>query len=547
VLTPAATYSKVFQSLKWEIPKYFNIAVAVCNRHADATPNKTALIFEDEKFNITTYDFLSVKRLSNKLANFFMARKLIQGDRVAIVLSQSIEAGVSHIAAWKAGLISIPMFTLFGEDALQFRLSNSGAKVVITDRENLWKIQAIKSQCPELQHIIVTDLDTEGPGLFDFWKTLEAASDQFIPVKTLAEDPALIIYTSGTTGNPKGALHAHRTLLGHLPGVEFPHEFFPKKNDLMWTPADWAWIGGLMNVLMASWYHGVPVLARRAKKYDPEQALDLMARHRVRNTFMPPTALNLMRKVENIQTRFDINLRTITCAGEPMGAELLHWGRDVLGVSLNEYYGQTECNLVVANCAQLMDIKPGSMGRAVPGHIVEIIDENGQIAKPGSEGDFAVLAPDPVMLLKYWDDDLATTEKFRGGWLIMGDRGIKDDEGYFWFKGRADDVITSAGYRIGPGEIEDCLTKHPAVALAAAIGVPDPVRTESIKAVILLRQGHNGGPQLEKEIRDFVSHRLSPHERPRIIEFVNQLPMTATGKIKRKELRDQAVQQQTSR
>jgi len=547
MLSMASTYDQVYQSLKWDIPEYFNMAVAVCDRHADATPNKTALIFEDENANITTYDFVTVKRLSNKLANFFMARKLIQGDRVAIVLSQSIEAGVSHLAAWKAGLISIPMFTLFGEDALQFRLSNSGAKVVITDHENLWKIEALKSKCPQLQHIIVTDLDTEGSGLFDFWKMLDVASDQFTPVKTLAEDPALIIYTSGTTGNPKGALHAHRTLLGHLPGVEFPHEFFPKTNDLMWTPADWAWIGGLMNVLMASWYHGVPVLARRAKKYDPEQALDLMARHRVRNTFMPPTALNLMRKVENIQTRFDINLRTITCAGEPMGAELLHWGRDVLGVSLNEYYGQTECNLVVANCAQLMDIKPGSMGRAVPGHIVEIIDENGEILKPGSEGDFAVLAPDPVMLLKYWNNDIATAEKFRGQWLLMGDRGIKDDEGYFWFKGRADDVITSAGYRIGPGEIEDCLTKHPAVALAAAIGVPDPVRTESIKAVILLRHGHNGGPQLEKEIRDFVSHRLSPHERPRIIEFVDQLPMTATGKIKRKELREQAMQRQTNR
>jgi len=547
MLSMASTYDQVYQSLKWDIPEYFNMAVAVCDRHADATPNKTALIFEDENANITTYDFVTVKRLSNKLANFFMARKLIQGDRVAIVLSQSIEAGVSHLAAWKAGLISIPMFTLFGEDALQFRLSNSGAKVVITDHENLWKIEALKSKCPQLQHIIVTDLDTEGSGLFDFWKMLDVASDQFTPVKTLAEDPALIIYTSGTTGNPKGALHAHRTLLGHLPGVEFPHEFFPKTNDLMWTPADWAWIGGLMNVLMASWYHGVPVLARRAKKYDPEQALDLMARHRVRNTFMPPTALNLMRKVENIQNRFDIHLRTITCAGEPMGAELLHWGRDVLGVSLNEYYGQTECNLVVANCAQLMDIKPGSMGRAVPGHIVEIIDENGEILKPGSEGDFAVLAPDPVMLLKYWNNDIATAEKFRGQWLLMGDRGIKDDEGYFWFKGRADDVITSAGYRIGPGEIEDCLTKHPAVALAAAIGVPDPVRTESIKAVILLRHGHNGGPQLEKEIRDFVSHRLSPHERPRIIEFVDQLPMTATGKIKRKELREQAMQRQTNR
>ena len=397
-----------------------------------------------------------------------------------------------------------------------------------------------------MELLLVTGLGADGGRrMVDLWPALDAASDRFQPVKTRAEDPALIIYTSGTTGNPKGALHAHRTLLGHLPGVEFPHEFFPQPGDLMWTPADWAWIGGLMNVLMSSWHHGVPVLAQRARKYDPEAALALMARHRVRNTFMPPTALRLMRQVERPRDRFAIDLRTVTCAGEPMGAELLHWGREALGVTCNEYYGQTECNLVVANCAALMEVKPGSMGRAVPGHRVEIIDAHGVVMPPGEVGQIAVERPDPVMFLEYWADPQATTEKFLGDWLLTGDEGRMDDDGYLWYVGRDDDVITSAGYRIGPGEIEDCITKHPAVSLAAVVGVPDPVRTESIKAFILLREGSNRDPGLEDDIRAFVKSRLSPHETPRLIEFVDALPMTATGKIKRRQLRDAEIAKQS--
>ena len=330
-------------------------------------------------------------------------------------------------------------------------------------------------------------------------------------------------------------------MIGHLPGMEFPHEFFPQAGDLMWTPADWAWIGGLMNALMTAWYHGVPVLAHRARKFDPEHAVRLMARHQVRNTFMPPTALKLMREVENPAEQFGVKLRTVAVAGEPMGAELLDWGRQALGVGFNEFYGQTECNLVTANCGRIMEARPGSMGRAVPGHRVEIIDADGNMLGPEEEGHIAVNSPDPVMFLEYWNDAEATKEKYLGDWLLTGDRGAKDADGYFWFLGREDDVITSAGYRIGPGEIEDCLVRHPAVALAAAIGIPDPLRTERIKAFIQLRPGNNGDPDLERDIRDFVNRRLSPHEKPRLIEFVDTLPMTATGKIKRKDLRDAEI------
>ncbi|MFB0951282.1 MAG: AMP-binding protein, partial [Rhodospirillales bacterium] len=349
---------------------------------------------------------------------------------------------------------------------------------------------------------------------------------------------AYIVYTSGTTGNPKGALQGHRSLLGHIPAVEFFHDFLPQTDDLMWTPADWAWIGGLMNCLMGAWFHGVPVLAHRAPKYDPKHALELMAKYKVRNTFMPPTALKLMRAIPDILT-YGVNLRTIACAGEPMGAELLDWGRKSFGVTFNEFYGQTECNLVVANCQKIMSIKPGSMGRPIPGHDVAVINRDGHEVPANTVGQIAIRAPDPVMMLEYWNNPQATTDKYIGEWLLTGDQGQIDEDGYFWFVGRDDDVITSSGYRIGPGEIEDCLTKHPAVSLAAAIGVPDKLRTEIIKVFIKLMPDENGTKELEDDIRTFVRTRLSPHEYPRVIEFVEDLPLTSTGKIMRKDLRDQ--------
>ena len=357
-----------------------------------------------------------------------------------------------------------------------------------------------------------------------------------------SEDPALLAYTSGTTGPPKGALHAHRTLIGHMPGVEFPHNFFPKEGDLFWTPADWAWLGGLLDVLLPSWFHGIPVLACRQKKFDPEFAFHLMAKHGVRNTFLPPTALKLMRQVKNPAERYDFQLRSVGSGGESLGEELLAWGREQLGLTINEFYGQTEVNLVVGNCSEVMQIKAGSMGRAIPGHTVEVIDDHGGILPVGETGSIAIRRPDPVMLLQYWRNPEATKKKFMDDWWLTGDIGRKDAEGYLWFVGRDDDLITSSGYRIGPGEIEDCLIKHPAVGMAAVIGVPDEVRTEIIKAFIVPSPGVEPDPSLETEIRNFIKKRLAAHEYPREIEFVEELPLTATGKIIRKDLRQREIE-----
>ncbi len=535
MLSKGKSYQDIYDSFKWRIPEFYNIGVDICDKHA-GKKNRLALIYEKEDGAVENYTFSDFKTLSNRFANALQAAGMNPGDRLGILLPQSPETAISHIAVYKIGGVALPLFTLFGTDALSYRLTNSEAKCVVTNQDNLDKILEIRSQLPYLKHIFVVDFKTE-PGISDFWEAIKKGSGGFNPVKTRANDPALIIYTSGTTGPPKGALHAHRTLLGHLPGVEFPHNFFPQEDDRFWTPADWAWIGGLLDVLLPSWHHGMPVVAYRARKFDPEFAFHLMAKHRIRNAFIPPTALKLMRQVKNPGAQHNFSLRSVGSGGETLGSELLEWGKHTLGIDINEFYGQTEVNLVVGNCADIMPVLPGSMGKAIPGHQVEIIDDTGNILPAGDTGNIAIKNGDPVMFLEYWRNPEATRKKYIGDWCLTGDMGKRDESGYLWFVGREDDLITSAGYRIGPGEIEDCLIKHPAVAMAAVVGIPDEVRTEIVKAFIVLAKDVVVDREMEASIKDFVRVRLAAHEYPREIEFVDDLPTTATGKIIRKDLR----------
>ncbi len=543
MLPPGRTYQQVYDTFRWDLPEFYNIGVDICDKWA-RKGKRLALIYENEYGKVENYTFQNLKQLSDRLANGFQAKGIIRGDRVGILLPQCPETAISHIAAYKIGAIAVPLFTLFGTDALSYRLSNSAAKCLITDAANLPKIIEIWNDLPHLETVLVTG--GEKPDrVLDFQETLQKGAPDFTPVMTRSDDPALIIYTSGTTGPPKGALHAHRTLLGHLPGVEFPHNFFPKDDDLFWTPADWAWIGGLIDVLFPSWHHGVPVLAHRAKKFDPEDAFRLITQYRVRNAFMPPTALKLMRLVKDPKTRHDYRMRSIGSGGETLGHELLDWGRNVMDVTINEFYGQTECNLIVGCCAEIMETRPGSMGRAIPGHRVEVVDEQGCPVQTGTVGEIAVRKPDPVMFLEYWRNPDATRDKYVGEWLLTGDLAKKDTDGYVWFNGRKDDIITSGGYRMGPSEIEDCLMKHPAVGMVAVVGSPDDIRTEIIKAFIVLAPGVSPGPETAAAIKAFVRIRLAAHEYPREIEFVKELPMTATGKIMRKDLKKLEIERKS--
>ncbi len=531
-------YEDVYREFRWNVPARVNIGIDCCDRWAARDSGNLAILHvrpDGTQENIT---FGWLRDTSNRLANVLRAHGVQRGDRVAIFLPQAPEVAAAHMAIYKLAAVALPVAVLFGPDALAYRLQNSGTRALLTNRQGLAKLTQIRDEVPDLACVL--SIDGAGEGALALSDLLSRASSDFTPEVTGPDDPAMMIYTSGTTGQPKGALHGHRVLLGHLPGAELPHYEFPQAGDRYWTPADWAWAGGLLDVLLPSLFHGTSVVARRLDKFDPEDAFALMASAGVRNAFIPPTALRMMRAVPSPQGRHAFRLRSVASGGESLGIEALEWGKSALGVTINEFYGQTECNLVVGSCAQLGVLRPGAMGKPVPGHVVSVIDRDGHVLKAGEIGQIAVKRPDPVMFLESWGRPDATREKFVGEWMTTGDQGVMDEQGYITFIGRDDDVITSSGFRIGPGEIEDCLLRHPAVALAAAVGKPDPVHTEIVKAFIVLKQGHAASDALATEIQGFVRTRLSAHEYPREVAFIDSMPMTTTGKVIRRALREQA-------
>jgi acetyl-CoA synthetase len=539
MLTKANSYAALVDDFRWQVPERYNIGVDVCDRWAARAPERAALTFVGPDNKARDYSYGDLRAWSTRIANLLRGLGIARGERVAVLLPQTPQTAVGHIAIYKLGAIAVPLFALFGPEALQYRLGNSGAKAVITNADGAAKLAEIRGSLPDLHHVLC--IDGAPAGCLDLAAGLGDRASEFEPVDTAADDPAIIIYTSGTTGQPKGALHAHRVLLGHLPGVEMSHDLLPQPGDKIWTPADWAWIGGLLDVLMPAMHHGVPVVARRFEKFTGEAAFQLIQDFGIRNAFLPPTALKIMRAVSEPQKRWKLAMRSIASGGETLGAELIEWGRRVFGLTINEFYGQTECNMVVSSCARVMPARPGIMGRAVPGHRLAIVDDAGRVVPGGTLGNIAVARDDPVMFLEYWRNPQATRGKFAGDWLLTGDTGTVDGEGWIKFVGRDDDVITSAGYRIGPGEIEDCLLGHPAVRLAGVVGKPDPERTEIVKAYLVLKEGYVPGDDLARAIQAHVKTRLAAHEYPREIAFVDELPMTTTGKIIRRELRARAA------
>ena len=538
LLPRLSNYDDIYRQFRWHVPARYNIGVDVCDRWAAREPDRLAILHVHPDGRQDAVSYGALRETSNRLANVLHAHGTARGDRVAIMLPQMPEVAAAHIAIYKLGAVALPIAALFGPDALSYRLQNSAAKALLTNAQGLAKLGEIRGDAPGLACVL--SIDGAGAGAGSFVDELARASSNFTAVDTAADDPAMMIYTSGTTGQSKGALHAHRVLIGHFPGLELPHFEFPQAGDRYWTPADWAWAGGLLDALLPSLHYGVPVVARRFEKFDPEEAFALMARLEVRNAFIPPTALRVMRAAPNPQGRYAFKLRSVASGGESLGIEALEWGKSALGLVINEFYGQTECNLVLGSCAQLGMLKPGAIGKPIPGHTVAVIGRDGAVLKAGELGQIAVKRPDPVMFLEYWGKPEATRDKFIGDWMTTGDQGVMDADGYISFVGRDDDVITSAGFRIGPGEIEDCLIRHPAVALAAVVGKPDALRTEIVKAFIVLKKSHAPSDALAAEIQNFVKTRLSGHEYPREVAFIDDMPMTTTGKVIRRLLRERA-------
>ncbi|MFT4160660.1 AMP-binding protein [Shinella sp.] len=542
MLDERSTYDALYGDFRWQIPERFNIGTAVSDAWAAREPDRVCLqhFLPDAPPVSMTYGELAAR--SDAFAAALQAEGVGRGDRVAILLPQGFETVIAHVAIYKLGAIALPLALLFGADALSFRLKNAEAKAIVTNRFGLERLKPIRQDLPTLDIVIATEAADDAAAK-NFHDLLARHAGPFASVDSGPDDPAMMIYTSGTTGPPKGALHGHRVLLGHVPGLQMHHEFLPQPGDRIWTPSDWAWAGGLLNVLLPALLLGVPVVSSPGQKFDPDMAYRIMQDMDVRNAFIPPTALRLMKTVANPREKYRLNLRTIGSAGESLGRETWEWVRDTLGITINEFYGQTECNIVLGSIGKLGVSRPGPIGKPVPGHVVAIIDAEGRELPRGTVGQVAVKRPDPVMFLGYWRNDKAAAEKFVGDWLMTGDLGRMDEEGYVTFFGRDDDVITSSGYRIGPSEIEDCLAGHPAVQLAAAVGKPDPVRTEIVKAYVVLRPGETPSPALATEIREWVKSRLSMHEYPREVDFVDSLPLTTSGKVIRHLLRKQAAEE----
>jgi len=540
-------YPQLYRSFRWQVPQRFNIA-EVCGRRWAAESSRVAILAEDDHGRRRTYTYGALVADANRLANALTALGVARADRVAIVLPQRAETAVAHLAVYQLGAVAMPLSTLFGPDALEYRLQDSGAVVAICDAAAAESIVGLRTRLPALRELIVVGAPV-APAR-DWSTLLLGASDRHAPALTLASDPAVLIYTSGTTGPPKGALIAHSALIGNLPGFVASQNWFPQQGDVFWSPADWAWTGGLMDALLPALYFGFPIVGY-AGRFTPEKARELIERYRVTNTFLFPTALKRMMRSDawrNVRGRFA--LRAIMSAGEPVGSAVFDWTREALGITVNEMFGQTEMNYIVGNSATRWPARPGAMGRAYPGHRVAVIDDTGIELPAGETGEVALHRrdihghPDPVLFLGYWNDERATARKYSGDWCRTGDLAVQDAAGYLWYRGRADDVFKSAGYRIGPAEIENCLVKHPAVANAAVVPKPDAERGALVKAYVVLADAwrSRGDAALVAELQAHVRGKLAPYEYPKEIEFIDELPMTTTGKVQRRVLRQREQQ-----
>lgn len=498
-MTPALP--GVLEDGTWDLPARLNMAAQCLAQPAD----KVAIV-DLTLAHPRDVTFADLKEMVDGLARALEAR-VQAGDRVGVLLSQSPWCAAAHLAIWKIGAVSVPLFKLFKQDALSSRVTDAGCALVLTDAEGAALLG----------------------GLAEAWIADEVgvagADGPF--ADTGPDDPAVLIYTSGTTGSPKGALHGHRMLTGHLPGVAISHDFLGQPGDCLWTPADWAWIGGLFDVAMPALALGVPVVAARMAKFTPDGCCDVIKRGEVRNVFFPPTALRML-KAADVSVA---GLRSVASGGEPLGAEMLAWGRQAFGLEINEFYGQTECNMIASSCGAAFTALPGAIGKPVTGHHLAVLDAQGQ--ESDAEGDIAVRRGSASMMLGYWQRPEETAQKYRGDWMLTGDRGIWDGD-YLRFVGREDDVITSAGYRIGPAEIEDCLLSHPDVATCGVVGKPDALRTEVVKAYVVRKKGADvTGEALQMWVKD----RLASYSYPREVTFLEALPMTVTGKVIRAELK----------
>lgn len=523
---PKGSHQELQRLFQWKYPEYFNLCADTVERQALLHPNRLALI-EPNGRRIT---YSELADLSSRLSSALQARSVKKGMVVAVWGDPGLELALAHLALYRLGAIVLPLSTLFGKDAVRYRLQHSGTHMILAKRQILEGRKDWIDEYIDMEHRYILE---------DVLSWIDKASPQ-IPERTRADDPALLIYTSGTTGKPKGALLAHRTLIGHLPGF-YLYSNDPGEEALYWSPAEWAWVGGLFDVLLPTWFYGFSVLAYRSHTFDPEYALWLLTHFNVTHTFLFPTALKML-KASGLKVG-PHRLQSIHSGGEMLGSDIQEWSQEVFGIPINEFYGQTEANLLIGNSFVRDPLKYGSMGLPYPGHRVALIRSDGSFADVGEAGEIVLALPDPVAFLGYWNHVQATEEKVRDGWLRTGDLARQDEDGYFWYLSRKDDLINSAGYRIGPHEIESALMKDPAVSMAAVVGTPDAMRGEKIVAFIQLKESysqhsHDDLTSLAQSLRHLIRTTIGHHAYPREIIFTDSIPFTPTGKVQRSKLKE---------
>ncbi|MCO5104369.1 MAG: AMP-binding protein [Burkholderiaceae bacterium] len=535
---PSVELESQLRPFQLHVPERFNMSEAAVGRHArGGAANQVALI-DTQHSPARQLTFEELDREASRCAAFLRALGVERGQVVVCYASQGMEAALTHLAAYKLGAVIAPLSLLYGRDTLRHAIRDSGASIVVSTR-TAWDALAGLGAELNLKHLVIAGGATGTE--VDFGDYAEHAPlDR--PVETNANDPALLLYTSGSTGLPKGILHAHRLLLGYLASVSMFYELQMREaGQVLWTPSDWSWIAGIVNVQLTGWFFGHTVVAGQSK-FSAEWAFEFIARHGITHTFLTPTALKRMAEIENPRLRWPhLRLRAIGTGGEPCPSALLAWGEDSLQVPINEFYGLTEVNHLIGNCRHLYPIRPGSMGKSYPGHRIAIIDENGNPLPAGATGQIAAHKSDPTLFLGYWNQPERTQAMYLGEWVLTGDYARVDSDGYFWYAGRNDDLIKSAGYRIGPAEVEDTLVRHPAVAEAGVVGIPDPDRGQIVKAFVRLVDGYLPSRELADDLRRHVKANLASYKFPRLIEFVDNFPLTTTGKISRKELRNQPL------
>jgi acetyl-CoA synthetase len=515
-MSSITSYEQACAEHHWDVPERFNIATDVCDKHPRG---KLAMIHEDPQGNVRRVTWGELQDTANRFANVLTAHGVGAGDRVAMLLPPTPETAAAFFGTWKTGAILLSMSVLYGDDGIRHRLTDSQAKVLVTNQAN-----ADRMERELVEHVLILD-DA----------LLSKGSTAFDTVDTAAEDPAQLYYSSGTTGLAKGILHAHRYILAH---EEFVYCHDVQDSELFHGMGEWAWAAGIAPLLGPWRYGAVQAVYQREGGFDPVKQLDFLSRHEVTNVFGTPTAIRSMMSIEEAGTRYPQKFRIVCSAGEPLNPEAIRWFREQYGVTVLDYYGLTESYPLCANFP-FMEVREGSMGKPMPGWDVQILDEDGRPVDQGERGEICLRArSNPHYPLGYWNRPPEDTEEtFGGDWFHTKDAASADEDGYFWYEGRADDVIISAGYRIGPFEVESACLEHPAVAEAAAVGVADERRGTIVKAFVVLAAGNEPSDALGDEIKAYVREHLSAYAYPRLVEFVPDLPKTLTGKIRRIELR----------